>query len=936
MAAKYDPTRPLYLVDGSAFIFRAFHALPPLTRPEDGTPVGAVLGFANMLVRLVEDMGVANVAVIFDASRANFRNDIYPEYKANRSETPEDLIPQFPIIRETVRAFALPCIEQEGYEADDLIATYSRQAEERGQEVRIVSSDKDLMQLVSASTLMLDPMKQMAEIGAEQVAEKFGVPPEKVVDVQALAGDSVDNVPGVPGIGVKTAALLINEYDTLEVLLERAEEIKQKKRRENLIEFADKARVSKKLVQLEEQVPVEVPLEELAHGEPDWPELIAFLRRQGFRSIVKRLSDKAEAAGIELPEPEPTAEDDAATDDVVLRLGERKDPDYTLVQDMATLQDWIDHAFAAGVVAIDTETNSLTPSQADLIGISLAVTPYEACYIPLAHRNIPDGQLDLGGAGEDQPEQVDRDTALAALKPLLEDPAVLKVGQNLKYDWQVLSPHGIELSPVDDTMLLSYILDGRSHGHGMDELADLHLGETPIKYEEVCGKGKSQISFAEVELDKARDYAAEDADITLRLYKLLRPRLATSGRLRVHERFERPLIPIIARMEQTGIKVDKARLKEISAELDTRIKALAADVYALSDQEFNIGSPKQLGEVLFDAMGLPHGKKSKTGVWSTAQSVLEPLAETHEVVQKVLDWRGLSKLKSTYADALVKDIADKTGRIHSSFSMAVTNTGRLSSSDPNLQNIPIRTEEGRLIRKAFIPEDGHVLLSVDYSQIELRLVAEIADVELLKQAFIEGTDIHALTASQVFGVPLDEMTPDLRRQAKAINFGIIYGISAFGLANNIGVARGEAQAFIDAYFERFPELKRYMDEKREQVHSDGYVDTLYGRRIFLPGIKSKMAQQRQFAERQAINAPIQGTAADIIKKAMIEVDAMLTEQKLNTRMLLQVHDELVFEVPEAELETAQAKIVETMEAAANLSVPLIADAGHGKDWDEAH
>ncbi len=919
----------LYLIDGSGYIFRAFYALPAMTRP-DGTPVNAVYGFTNMLIKLLADTESEGVAVIFDTARKTFRNDIYPDYKANRPPPPEELIPQFDLIREATRAFNVPCIELAGYEADDLIATYARLARERGQEVTVVSSDKDLMQLVGEGVAMLDPVKNQA-IGRDQVIERFGVAPEKVIDVQALAGDSTDNVPGVPGIGVKTAAQLIEAYGDLETVLERAGEIKQPKRRQNLIEFAEQARVSRKLVTLKRDVPIEVPLEALRLHAPDPETLRAFLEENGFHSVIARLSDllgEATAAPGAAPPPAP---------------GEA---DYELVQDLAALQAWIVAATEQGSVAVDTETTSLDALSADLVGVSLALAPGKACYIPLGHRApAGDGGLDLGGldleGAAPAPRQIPLDAALAALKPLLEDPGVLKIGQNLKYDELVLSRHGIAIAPLDDTMLLSYVLDGGRHGHGMDELARLHLGHETIKFKDVVGSGKARVTFDQVPLEAALDYAAEDADVTWRLHALLKPRLVPERMTTVYETLERPLVPVLTEMERAGIKVDRDALRRLSNDFAGRIAELETEIHELAGRPFTIGSPKQLGEILFDEMGLPGGKRGKSGAYATGADILEGLAARgNDLPARVLDWRQLSKLKSTYTDALQERINPETGRVHTSFSQAVASTGRLASSEPNLQNIPIRTEEGRKIRHAFVAEAGCTLLSVDYSQIELRLTAHIAGVESLRQAFLDGQDIHAITAAQVFGVPVEGMDPMIRRQAKAINFGIIYGISAFGLARNLGIPQGEAKAYIEAYFERYPGIRDYMERTKAACRETGFVETLFGRKVHMPGINDKNAARRGFSERAAINAPIQGSAADIIKRAMIRVPPALAKARLFARMLLQVHDELLFEVPEAELDATAEVVRQVMENACapalELTVPLVADIGTGPNWAEAH
>ncbi|TWA75657.1 DNA polymerase I [Azospirillum brasilense] len=944
----------LYLVDGSGFIFRAFHALPMLNRP-DGTPVNAVLGFSNMLLKLLADLKASAVAVVFDSKRLNFRNEFYPEYKAHRPEPPEELKPQFALIREATEAFCLPCLELEGYEADDLIATYARLANEAGREVTIVSSDKDMMQLVRPGVRMLDPLKNKP-IGPDEVFEKFGVAPDRVVDVQALAGDSVDNVPGVPGIGVKTAAQLITEYGDLESLLARAGEIKQPARRQKLIDFAEQARISRRLVLLDDHAPPPKPLEELRVREPDHQKLIDFLRAQGFRTIVSRVEAEMRKDGTiadgAVPSaatpsagPARTATPSSAPAAEAAAPRSRPAPPtdveqrYALVQDLDALAVWLERARTTGVLAVDTETNSLTPATATLVGISLATEPGLACYIPLAHQ-APNAAAsgELSFETPEAPKQIPAEDALKALKEVLEDPAILKIGHNFKFDHQLFARHGVRVSPVDDSMLISYVLEGGAHGHGMDELAELHLAHTTIPYKEVCGTGKNQITFDRVPLDKALAYAAEDADITLRLWRVLKPRLVDERMVTVYETLERPLVPVIADMESCGIRVDRAALARLSQDLAVRMAEIEKEVHQHAGRSFNIGSPKQLGEILFDEMKLGTGKKGKTGAYSTDSSVLEELAEQgHVIAQRVLDWRQLAKLKNTYTDALQAQIVEGTERVHTAFAMAATNTGRLSSTDPNLQNIPVRTEEGRKIRRAFVAAPGHKLISIDYSQIELRLVAEMADIAALKQAFQDGIDIHAATASQVFGVPLDQMTSETRRKAKAINFGIIYGISGFGLGRQLGIAPGEANAFIKAYFERFHELKVWMEATKAFARQNGHVVTLFGRRCYIPGIHDKNAARRAFAERQAINAPIQGTAADIMKRAMARVPDALKEAGFDeVRMLLQVHDELLFEAPEDQAERAAALVRQVMEGAATLGVPLVADAGIGGNWDEAH
>ena len=927
--------RHVYLVDGSGFIFRAFHALPPLNRA-DGTPVNAVLGFSNMLLKLVGETDADHIAVIFDASRLTFRNRLYDQYKAHRPEAPPELVPQFKLVREATEAFNLAQVEMIDYEADDLIATYARLACAAGATVTIVSSDKDLMQLVGNGVTMFDPLKQRL-IGPDEVREKFGVGPEQVVDVQALCGDSVDNVPGVPGIGIKTAAELINTYGTLEALLERAPEIKQPKRRQSLIDFAEQARISKTLVQLKNDVDVPIPLSDLCLRPSDPGKLIAFFQAQGFRQLVTRVQTRNPGA-VATPSAAPVS---AAP--IALSNGSPVPPAaiekrYELVQTEADLERWIARARDVGTVAFDTETTALDAVLADLVGISLAVAPGEACYIPLGHVGEAAGELNLSGA--EGPKQIPMAVALALLKPLLEDPAVLKVAHNGKYDIQIFRTHAIEVAPVDCTMLLANTLEAGAHGMGMDELALLYFDYETIKYKDVAGSGKSHRGFAAVGLEAARDYAAEDADITLRLHQLLKPRLLRERMATVYETIERPLMAVVAMMERNGIKVDRTELMRLSTDFGERMADYEKQIHVLAGGSFNIGSPKQLGEVLFDKLGLPGGKKGKNGAYGTDAAILEELASQHELPRRMLDWRQLAKLKSTYADALVEQINPKTGRVHTSFSLAGAATGRLASTDPNLQNIPVRTEEGRKIRRAFVAEPGHVLLSADYSQIELRLAAHVADIPALRQAFQDGQDIHAMTASQVFGVPVEGMDPMIRRRAKAINFGIIYGISGFGLAQQLSISPGEASDFIKAYFLRFPEIRNYMDQTKAFCREHGYVETIFGRKCHLPGIKDSNPARRAFSERAAINAPLQGAAADIIKRAMIRLPGRLAAEGLAARMLLQVHDELVFEVPEAEAARTIPVLKDVMEGACapvlQLSVPLVVEVGQAHSWDEAH
>ncbi|OFX05540.1 MAG: DNA polymerase I [Alphaproteobacteria bacterium RIFCSPHIGHO2_12_FULL_63_12] len=925
----------LYLVDGSGYIFRAYHALPPLTRKSDGLPVGAVAGYSNMLYKLLADMTdehePTHLAVIFDHSGESFRNDIYPDYKANRPPAPEDLVPQFPLVRDATRAFNVPSIELEGFEADDLIASYARAAERAGGTCVIISSDKDLMQLVSDKISLFDTMKNK-RIARAEVIEKFGVPPEKVVEVQALAGDSVDNVPGVPGIGIKTAAQLIGEYGDVETLLARAGEIKQQKRRENLIENAEAARISKTLVTLRDDVPLPEPLNDLKVRPLDVALLTTFLRQMEFSTLLRRVDGDHGAAAPAAPAsslaPLPTP---APVPAMTAQAGA-----YETVFDEAALARWIASAYERGVVAVDTETDALDAMGAGLVGISLSVEAGRACYIPLAH-----GAKGLAFDDAETSRQMAAETALRLLKPLLEDPSILKVGQNLKYDMHIFARCGINVAPIDDTMLMSYALDCGVGGHGMDELSKRWLQHDTIKFSDVVGTGKNQKTFDEIAIDKATAYAAEDADVTLRLHQQLKPRLAAEGKATVYETLERPLVPVIFAMERAGVRIDPAVLARLSADFAQRMAMHEADAHALAGGAFNMGSPKQISEILFERLGLPGGKKTGTGAWSTSADILEELAaDGHDLPRAILDWRGLAKLKSTYTDALPAAINRETGRVHTSYSLAATTTGRLASTDPNLQNIPIRTEDGRKIRTAFIPEKGNVLVSADYSQIELRLLAHIADLKSMKAAFANGVDIHALTASEMFGVPVEGMDPMVRRRAKAINFGIIYGISAFGLANQLGIGRGEAKAYIDSYFQKFPGIRKYMDETIAGAKKAGFVETIFGRRTYVGGINDKNPAMRGYAERQAINAPIQGAAADVIRRAMIRMQPALTRAGLSAKMLLQVHDELVFECPKEEAEKTievARKVMETApHPAVEISVPLTVEARAGNNWDEAH
>ncbi|MBT6534119.1 MAG: DNA polymerase I [Marinovum sp.] len=924
----------LHLIDGSAFIFRAYHALPPLTRKSDGLPIGAVSGFCNMLQRYVETNtgpdAPTHVAVIFDKGSHTFRNDLYDQYKANRDEMPQDLRPQMPLTREATRAFNIACEEMVGYEADDIIATLAVQARDAGGRVTIISSDKDLMQLVGGGVEMYDAMKNR-RIDRDGVYEKFGVFPERVVDIQALAGDSVDNVPGAPGIGVKTAALLINEYGDLDTLLERAGEIKQPKRRESLMTNVDQIRLSRQLVQLDCATPLAFSLDDLEVRDPDPEVLLGFLGDMEFRTLTKRIADKL---GVEAPviaEQTTAAEDGGGQPEKIAF-----DPSaYECVTDIEALQRWIEKIQERGTVAVDTETTSLNEMRAELVGISLCVEAGSACYIPLTHKE--GAADDLFGSAQLSEGQLPMDAVLSTLKPLLESPSILKIGQNMKYDAKIFARHGIRVDPIDDTMLLSYALHGGLHGHGMDALSERYLDHSPIPIKPLLGAGKSAITFDRVSIEDAVPYAAEDADITLRLWQTLKPRLHQSRVTRVYETLERPLVPVLAEMEMTGIKVDRDTLSRMSNAFAQKMAGLEADIHELAGESFNVGSPKQLGEIMFDKLGYEGGKKGKTGAYATGADVLEDLATIHDLPKRVLDWRQLSKLKSTYTDALQDHINPETGRVHTSYVIAGANTGRLASTDPNLQNIPVRTEDGRRIREAFIAEPGKVLVSLDYSQIELRILAHVAGIDSLKAAFREGQDIHAMTASEMFDVPLDQMTPDIRRQAKAINFGVIYGISGFGLARNLRIPRSEAQGFIDRYFERFPGIREYMDTTVKFAKDKSRVETLFGRVIHTPEINAK-GPAAGFAKRAAINAPIQGTAADIIRRAMIRMPQAIAELPAN--MLLQVHDELLFEVDEDQVDPLVAAAKEVMQEASDpvvhLDVPLVVDAGQGAHWAAAH
>ncbi len=979
----------LFLVDGSGYIFRAYHALPPLTRKSDGLPVGAVSGFCNMLWKLMldarnTDVGKAptHFAVIFDYSSKTFRNDLYADYKANRSAPPEDLIPQFGLIRQATKAFDLPCIEMQGFEADDLIATYARLMREAGGDTTIVSSDKDLMQLVGPTVAMYDPVKDKT-IGIPEVIEKWGVPPEKMIDLQALTGDSVDNVPGVPGIGPKTAAQLLEEYGDLDTLLARASEIKQQKRRENIIQFTESARISRELVKLKNDVPDVEPIDDFVLQPPNGPKLIGFLKAMEFTTLTRRV---AEATGADASAVDPvtvevqwgdaargpdldaapvvtTGSGDVVEGDVAPARDDPTPPSgtveafarkaaeaaaaskidrsvYVTIRDLPMLEAWIAEAREEGVVAFDTESTSLDAMQAELCGFSLAIRPGRAAYVPLTHKA---GAGDLLGGGLVEGQIPVRD-ALKALKSLLEDPSVLKIAHNLKYDLLLMWQHGIDVRPYDDTLLMSYVCDAANSlaTHGMDALSERWLGHVPIAFKDVAGSGKSFRTFDFADIAQATAYAAEDADVTLRLWHVFKPRMVEKKVVSVYERLERPLVPVLVRMEQQGISVDRQILSRLSGELAQGAAGLEEEIYQLAGQRFTIGSPKQLGDILFGTMGLPGGSKTKTGQWSTSAQVLEDLAaEGHPLPRKIVDWRQLTKLKSTYTDALPGFINPNTNRVHTSYALGATTTGRLSSSDPNLQNIPVRTAEGRKIRTAFIATPGNKLISADYSQIELRVLAHVADIPQLRQAFADGRDIHAATASEMFGVPVEGMPGEIRRRAKAINFGIIYGISAFGLANQLSIPREEASDYIKKYFQRFPGIRDYIDSTKQSARDIGYVETIFGRRIHYPDIKSSNPSVRAFNERASTNARLQGTAADIIRRAMIRIDPALETAGLkDTRMLLQVHDELIFEAPEAEVEAAIPVIKAVMENAAMpavaMKVPLQVDARAAHNWDEAH
>ena len=899
----------LVLVDGSGYIFRAFHAIPDMTRP-DGVHVNAVFGFCNMITRLMKDHTGTHLAVIFDAGRMTFRNRMYDAYKAHRPEPPAELIPQFALIREATRAFGLPCIELEDWEADDLIAAYAKAAKEAGGEAIIVSSDKDLMQLLGPQVTMLDPMKNTA-IGLAEVEAKFGVTPDKVIEVQALIGDSVDNVPGVPGIGPKGAAQLIQEYGSVEAVLEAAPRMKPSKRRDMLIEHADKARISKQLVMLRDDAPLPEKLEELVLRQWDDAVLSAFLDTNNFRSIKHRL------ALIETP-----TQEEAAPVASAAAFGE-----YETVTSMEVLTGVIAAARRAGRLALDMQTDDRLSLHGNLVGIALAVEPGAAKYIPLAHN-----------LGLEDPAQLGTAQVLQALSEVFEDPSVLKIFHDAKYNIEVLVRAGVtSITPIDDTMLMSYAQDAGNFAHDAATLAAKHLGHTVKTFDSVAGSGRNRLAFASVPLAGATAYAAEAADVTLRLWLMLKPLLRTHQSLALYELVEKKLIPVLTAMELCGVMVDRENLSAMSVEFEGRMAEIEAEIQELAGQKFSVGSPKQLGEVLFETLKLPGGKRGKNGAWGTDSSVLEGLAEQGErIAQRVMDWRQLAKLKSTYADALIGQIDAKTGRVHTSFSMAATTTGRISSTDPNLQNIPIRTVEGARIRKAFIAAPGNSLVSADYSQIELRLLAHVANIPALKESFEKSEDIHARTASEVFGVPMAGMDAATRRRAKAINFGIIYGISAFGLARQLGISAGEAKVYIDAYFKRYPEIRAYMDETKEQARINGFVLTPFGRRCWVPRIKDKIPALRAYAERQAINAPLQGGGADIIKRAMVKLPKALLEAGLSSRLILQVHDELLFEAPDDQAQATAEVAQKVMQSAAKISVPLIVETGIGKHWGDAH
>lgn len=924
-------SKRICLIDGSGYIFRAFYALPPLTSP-DGIPVNAVYGFTNMFMRLTQKIKCDYSLVLFDAKRQNFRNDIFPDYKGTRKEIPEDLIPQFDIIHQAVEKLNLHYLDMEGYEADDLIATYADKALKEGYEVTVISADKDLMQLIRPGVEFFDPMKDKY-FTPEDVKEKFGVYPDKVVDVQALAGDSTDNIPGVPGIGLKTAAELINQFGSLEEVLSRAPEIKQNKRRETLIENADKARISLQLVTLKSDVPVTHAIEEFACRKPDLQTMLDFVARYGFNSIRPRVEKWVAEQCLSLPD----GEDNTVFKPAVPEI----ETHYELIQNEAGLRRWADKIRQAGYVAFDTETNGLNPQFDEIVGFSLSAAPGEACYVPLGHLcGLPSGEnLDLFSEQQSPlAPQLSFEQVSKILKPLFTSKSILKIGHNIKFDLHFMEQVWGEdtlVEPIDDTAVLSYVLNGTEHGHGLDELAKLYLDHKMISYEEVCGSGKNKITFDKVDLDKALEYAAEDADYTLRLYQLFKPRLFAEHQVSVYEDLDRPLINILKSMEDAGICVNTKALQGLSRDFELKMRDYEQQSYRLAGEEFNLGSPKQIGDILFGKLGAK-GKKTPTGAWQTGADILEDLAaEGNELAAKILDWRALSKLKSTYTDALLA-LLDKQDRVHTTYNQINTSTGRLASNNPNLQNIPIRSEEGKKIRESFIAKPGHKIIASDYSQVELRLLAVVADVKGLKHSFAENQDIHAATASRVFGVPLNEVTPNQRRHAKAINFGIVYGISQFGLAKQIDVSNEEAKAYIDAYFREMPEIKQYMDDTIQFARKNGYVLTPFGRKCTVNGINDKNKRLAMNAERAAINAPIQGGAADIIKMAMNAVFKALKAGGFKTRMLLQVHDELVFEAPEEEVAAVSELIKQSMQNVVNYEVPFIAEVGVGDNWAEAH
>ena len=918
-------TDHFYLIDGSGYIFRAYYALPPLSRKSDGLPTGAVSGFCSMLFKLLEDSRAddsihkpTHFAVIFDSARKNFRNDIYSEYKANRAEAPDDLAPQFEYIRKSVEAFNLPSIELINYEADDLIATYAKKITSAGAKVTVISSDKDLMQLVSDKIRLYDPMKSKV-IGEKEVLEKFGVKPSQVIDVQSLAGDSSDNVPGVPGIGVKTAAELINKYKNLDTLLKKASEIPQNKRRETLIENKDKALLSRQLVTLKDDVPVKDEPSSFVFKDVNKKNLFNFLREMEFNRLLSQAISFYGEENI------------SNSSDKLINKKKISKIDTTLYKSILNEKDLdklIEILNEQSLIAVDTETSSLNPLEADLVGISFSYAPNKAFYIPLAHKKI---------------KNLKKEIVIKKIKPILEDPSIKKVGQNMKYDYIILKNYGIEIETVEDTMLLSYTLDAGNNRHNMDTLSEIHLGHKTISFKELVGTGKKQLNFSDINLEEATKYAAEDADVTLRLYNLLLDRVNNEKLYKIYDIFEKPLIKLLSRLEINGIKVDDTYLKKLSKKFEGKLKKIEKEIYKISGKEFNIGSPKQLGEIIYNDLKIAKLKKTKKGSLATSAKILEDLALTgHKFPNLILDWRQISKLKSTYTDALQDHINKKTKRVHTSFLLAATNTGRLASSDPNLQNIPIKTIDGKEIRKAFIAEKNNILISADYNQIEMRILADMADVKELKKAFKNNQDIHSLTASQVFGVPINKVNDEYRRKAKAINFGIIYGITQYGLAKQIAVSNQEALDFINAYFKKFPEIKEYMNSTIKACRRQGYVTNIFGRRIHLRGINDKNFSVRSFQERAAINAPIQGSAADIIRLAMIKIDKILEEDKKNkAKMLLQIHDELIFECSKNEESQIKKIIKDAMVSVSTsdhhmFSIPLEVSINSGNNWGEAH